>query len=251
MSDHAVGWRAPVPTWADLVVPDPKQTEFRRPMLLRVEGANFFEQLTRGDLKSFLAPHESWETDKPLRFYMVVGSLVCQLGGLPDHRVRPEDTLGFVLRWHDKDKNQWFGRDGKLGDPLEVTESDQPDEPPPVGSPWSGEPLPLDLAWSEELLPLFPLPCRDGGVNRLLRGGILPVSRLDVQITIPQTDRWRARLVYRRVCTPFSPETWLSAPSLDFQLTADTRSRGRLSIHRVPGTEPPEYKVAMDTGSPS
>jgi hypothetical protein len=170
-----VQWLTPYPLWQTLSG-EAIKSRYRRPAILRYDADTFMQDLA-GDLakdpvemESRLARKETWlapaaglapdsealKLYQPvhLRFYVVAGSLVCRLPGLPDHRTHPEaaEKVSFVIR-RVEDGQEFAWREGDTGGWM------------PAG--------PASPAEGEERIPMFPA----GTTPRRLFAGLVPVSR--------------------------------------------------------------------------
>lgn len=180
---HEIGWVAAPPLW-DPNVP----AALRRPALLGFASDAFMEELAQDlgqkppQLSARIAKAESareapagappdWKPPagalklyQPAhgRFYLVAASLVCQLPGLPDHRVdtAADERTTFVLRRLTPQGGElaWVG--------------------PASGRRW--EPVPdaarKALVTGEELNPMFPQPFKEGDRRRKLWLGLVPTA---------------------------------------------------------------------------
>ena len=197
MSSHVVQWVTASPLWSDTLTVDGgtnRETAMQKPALLRFERDTFMQDVAKllesdpGSLKSTLATPVTYrlpapgETEPPAptdlklyqavhgHFYLVGGSLVCRLPGLPDHDVATavKETVTFVLRrLDDADENaEWAWVD----DPdAEKGKSWLKLEPGATG----------ELAVNEEQLPLFPLRYNRDDRVRTVFVGLVPTTSAD------------------------------------------------------------------------
>lgn len=197
-ASHA-SWVAPSPLWsAAAATPE----VLRRPTILGYPHDHFMEELlaqlaqapaeiaarvATGQSPSFRErqpgePYGAASATAQLKlyqpghgwFYLVVGSLVCQLPGLPDHALdlAAGDESGFVLRrLQEGEELALVGSESKAWRPL----SD-----------------PSRLAPGEELLPLFPLCFRLGDHRRRVLAGMIPAGSQDALQAAPLGDQTTA-----------------------------------------------------------
>lgn len=132
------------------------------------------------------------------RYYLVVGSLACEMPGLPDRKVNAsqKESVSFVLR-------RLFPKAGL---------ADQPDDPLPPYDPsvetgsdvaarqyeeyacvqgsggvqWQRLDDPAALAANEQRLPLFPADCNQQSVPRRIFAGLVPAGKRDTYLATPR-----------------------------------------------------------------
>lgn len=126
-------WMVPSPLWGDVThgLAGPGEVRFR-PWLTMFTGDNFlpdFLDLLAGKIEGEKPNHlvtkvpDHPDKDKVVklyqpvleRYYLVTASLVCQLSGLPDHRIDPnnDEEVFFVLRRQLEGREQaWIPRKG-------------------------------------------------------------------------------------------------------------------------------------------
>ena len=205
MRPHPVLWAAPAPLWPERRTAD----ALRAPALVALDGDAFMDALTAavaaapGDLSplralqatpvSFANPlpgETAAPTPTSLKFYqpahgryqLVLASLVCQLAGLPEHRVGKGDLSGFVLRRLEP-KGSGYTEYGWI-----------PDGPTqPQGGSWvattegalartSGA-----GAREEEVIPVFPLRWRQGERLRTVWAGLIPTASRETRLAAATT----------------------------------------------------------------
>ncbi|MCG8456279.1 MAG: hypothetical protein MI919_08355 [Holophagales bacterium] len=220
MSEHPHTWHGPSPLW-DRLLDLGGSALMRRPAVLRFAGDDFMEQLQAvldgapEQLAGLLARDESWsapaagldglsdiELEPPVklyqpvheRFYLVAASLVCQVRGLPDRKVRPGagDRLSFVVRRLRPSSPRTVG----AGDPEQAWVGDR------EGGEWRDLADPTTALDGEERLPLFPLSFRFEDRPRRLWAGFLPVAGRELYAGEAAEDPvFVLRCVYeRRAC---------------------------------------------------
>jgi hypothetical protein len=191
---HKVAWVSAAPLWAgSLKTPE----VLRRPAILGFGSDTFMDDLLAdlarkpdaiaarvatgkslsyrerqpGEAYGFQPTTEALKLYQPAHgwFYLVTGSLVCQLPGLPDHGVdlSAGDKAGFVLR--------------RLGDggrelALVVGSDGKKSWQPASGA---------ALVDGEELLPLFPLGFQEGDRRRRMMAGVIPAASQDALQAAP------------------------------------------------------------------
>lgn len=197
---HQIAWVTAAPLWNEATK---TPSVLRRPTILGFGHDNFMEELlatlsqTPARIADRIAtgpsrtyrdrqPGESFDAKPTLPgqqlklyqpvhgwFYLVAGSLVCQLPGLPDHPVDlgAGESAGFVLR--------------RLADPTHelalVADS--------AGKKSWRPASPMDaLAGGEEVLPMFPLGFLEGDRRRKLLAGLIPTGSQDFFQSAPITD---------------------------------------------------------------
>jgi len=103
-------------------------------------------------------------------FYLVAGSLVCQIPGLPDHRLDlgAGDRAGFVIR-------RVGANSGELAMVVDAGGRKS----------WRAVPAGGGLVTGEEVLPLFPLGFQEGDRRRKLMAGVIPVGAEDALQAAP------------------------------------------------------------------
>ncbi len=190
---HTVTWVSAAPLWKSSLKPE----ALRRPAILGFGSDRFMDDLladlarqpasisarvATGPSPSYRdrQPFESYD-DQPLTaslklyqpahgwFYLVAGSLVCQVPGLPDHSVDlgAGEQAGFVVR----------RRDPSAGELALVVGADGSKTWQPAAG--------VSLAADEELLPLFPLGFADGDKRRRLMAGMIPAASQDALQSAP------------------------------------------------------------------
>jgi hypothetical protein len=203
---HPVQWVTPAPLWGPATAgaagttatgPTPQMME---PALLTIADDNFMTALgatlagTPANLQSLVAVAKSyrvrppgraddWEPPgaaPPLKLYqaahgqfnLVAASLICQLPGLPEHRVHPElkERVSFVLRRHDAGgESAWTtGATGKQW--RSITPGKE-----------------LSVTADEQLLPMFPVSYATEGRPRTLLVGLVPTSSVETFKTAAST----------------------------------------------------------------
>ncbi|MCA9541358.1 MAG: hypothetical protein KC620_20800, partial [Myxococcales bacterium] len=191
MRTHELTWVTAAPLWRGHA---PDAATMQRPAVLRFATDDFMEQLIAtvggarpGDLAARLAHPASYRERLPGEaglpaperlklfqpvhghFNLIAANLVCQLPGLPDHRVdrAAGDRVSFVLRR------------------LEDAGGHQAWVPGVEGKPGAWVATAVDvLAAGEERCPLFPVTYREG-VRRRLFVGLIPTSSRDVYQRTP------------------------------------------------------------------
>jgi hypothetical protein len=197
VSTHVVQWVTASPLWTDtLTIPSngDRETAMQKPALLRFERDTFMQDVAKllesdpKSLKSTIATPVTYrlpapgETEPPPpvdlklfqavhgHFYLVGGSLVCRLPGLPDHEVATavKETVKFVLRRRDDDDEnaEWAWIDDPNAD---KGKSWQRLDPAATGA----------VAVNEDLLPLFPLRYTKDDRPRTVFVGLVPTTSAD------------------------------------------------------------------------
>ncbi|MDV3456327.1 hypothetical protein RZN05_04975 [Sphingomonas sp. HF-S4] len=161
-------WRDP-PMPADLLdavvrvpIPAPMQEAKRRRFWRAAPSAPPPAPPANKQLKLYQPAHQ--------RYYLVAGTLACQIPGLPERAVEGgHETVGFVMR-------RLLPASGRADGTLPLVEyayvmgSDGPE--------WQRVEADAGLAPGEEQLPLFPLQHRDEeGARRTIWAGMIPVAR--------------------------------------------------------------------------
>lgn len=192
---HHVQWVTASPLWRGA-----EQTAMLQPALLRFESDEFMEELIAelkagakdlpkrvlSALKSSQRSYRDRQPGEPIdiqpylnelklyqpahgHYYLVAGSLVCALPGLPDHviDVGAGDRVGFVLR--------------RIEGPDELalcvdTEGKKR---------WTVIDDPEALGAGEELTALFPLSFQEDGQRRRLLAGLIPTASQDQLLATP------------------------------------------------------------------
>jgi hypothetical protein len=204
---HPAVWHTARPLW-DLALEDGAAgTRFHEPVLLRLRGDKFMDDLLKqlgadpAGLAEHVARPESWDAERagwlpadelaeeleesgpphlfqPAhgRFYVVAASLVCRLAGLPDRAVDPAaDKVSFVVR-----------RLGSrtAGTPVDPADSRTWREHAWIGDRSEGVWMPLDNPAvplpGEERLPLFSLAFTSEGKKHRLHAGLIPAGGREV-----------------------------------------------------------------------
>jgi hypothetical protein len=194
---HELTWVAAAPLWqAALGTP----ATLRRPTILGWGRDDFMEDLlatlasapgkiadrvASGPSRSFRErlPGEAYDATpavdagmlklyQPVHgwFYLVAGSLVCQLPGLPDHAVdlAAGEKAGFVIR-----------RLGEAGAELALRVDAAGKRS------WAPVTAPDALEDGEDVLPVFPLGYQDAGRQRRLFAGLLPAGNQELLFSAP------------------------------------------------------------------
>jgi hypothetical protein len=194
---HEIAWVAAAPMWKQAVSAPPV---LRRPTILGFNHDNFMDEIlttlakeperiadrvATGPSRSYRErlPGESFDA-KPLVvsqklklyqpvhgwFYLVTGSLVCQLPGLPDHPVDlgAGESAGFVVR--------------RLAD---STQELALIVDPAGKKSWRPARRVDALADGEEVLPMFPLGFREADRRRKLLAGVIPTGSQDFFLAAP------------------------------------------------------------------
>jgi hypothetical protein len=191
---HNVQWVTAAPLWPGVLK---TPTAMRRPTILGFTSDSFMEDLladlarkpeaisarvATGHSPSYRErepgePLDAQPTTKQLKlyqplhgcFYLVTGSLVCQLPGLPDHSVDPGlgERAGFVLRRiaGGGELALVVGADGKKS--------------------WQAVPDVNALREGEEILPLFPLGFLEKDRRRRMMAGVIPAGSQDLLQAAP------------------------------------------------------------------
>lgn len=117
------------------------------------------------------------------RFQLVTASLVCQLAGLPDHRVGSGELCGFVLRRlvTEKDGTHEYGW---VKDPAPLAQSGAWVRTSTGALALSADEVPRE----EEVIPTFPLRWMKGGRVRTLRAGLIPTASRETRLGAPLTQ---------------------------------------------------------------
>jgi hypothetical protein len=207
---HPVEWVAPTPLWTSAMESSASDqtTAMRRPALLTIPADNFMDVLQRQlasdptGLSALQAVPRSyrvrppgkpddWEPDPttvPLKLYqaahghfnLVAASLICQIPGLPEHAVHPEqkEQVGFVIRrWDGSDEYAWVGD-------------------PSSGQSWQLVPRCTggSLQSHEQMQPMFPVNYALSGKNRKLFVGVVPTSSVETYNQASSTASQPAQL---------------------------------------------------------
>jgi hypothetical protein len=208
-----ITWATAAPLWRAF---DGEKTQTRRPALLRFASDSFMEDLIRTleeapqELVDLVARPES-DSERPIgaregwapepgalklyqpahgRFYLVAASLVCEVPGLPDRSVRPEEgeSVGFVMRRLDGASEQaWIDLGGE-------------------SKRWLVHDDRETVHRFEEILPLFPVAFDDQGFARRVLVGLVPVVSREVWRDASSRSDGEARQLEleQRVIRPFA-----------------------------------------------
>lgn len=190
---HDIAWVAAAPLWKS-AVKDPQV--LRRPTIVGFGQDDFMEVLLRtlasapekladrvatGASRSFRErlPGEAYDAKpktsalklyQPVHgwFYLVTGSLVCRLPGLPDHPVDLGlgERAGFVVRR--------LSGNGELGLVADASGKKS----------WQTAPADKTLA-GEDVLPMFPLGFSEEGRRRKLLAGLIPAGSQEAFFSAP------------------------------------------------------------------
>jgi hypothetical protein len=228
-----VQWLSPYPLWTTFAGESTK-VRYRRPAVLRYDADTFMQDIASelakdpATIEARLARKETWREPAAglapdsealklyqpvhLRFYLVAGSLVCRLPGLPDHRVKPEEAekVSFVLRRVDAGQ-EFAWREGDQGG-------------------WMPAP-PASLPDGEERLPLFPVGTATSGAGRRLFAGLVPVSRRQAYTAgkstaapapgTPAEDPRKVELGQKVIGPWVQLRSWFADPDTEVQTAAE------------------------------